>query len=137
MKKFLTALTAILAVVVMAFALAACSGDKSGSIKKAFEKDGYEITVIKPEDSDLLKGMLSEEQQKDLSKYEVFTCVKKNTLGLPVHSATVFKFPSKDDIIEAAGQEEYDEAVNSGLINGNCALYFTIDKDVINIFKNA
>lgn len=135
MKKFLTAMATILAVVVMALTLAGCS-DKSGSIKKAFEKEGFEVSAVKAEDSELLKEILTDEQEKDIDKYEVFSCLKKNGL-LDTQSATIIKFPSKDEIIKAIGQEKYDKAVESGLINGNCYLLLPLGKDVVNIFKNA
>ncbi|MDE7163182.1 MAG: hypothetical protein K2O44_03780 [Clostridia bacterium] len=130
MKKFLTAMATVLAVVVMAFTLAACS-DASGSIKKAFEKEGYTVTAIKAEDSKALMSLLDDEQKKDASKYEVFTCTKS------LQSATVVKFPSKNDIIDVIGQDAYDKAVDGGLINKNCYLLVPLGVDVINIFKNA
>lgn len=134
-KRVFTAVATLLAVVVMAVMLAACA-DKAGSIKKAFEKQGYTITTVKAEDSAELQEMLTEEQKKDINKYEVFTCTKKNGFT-DSHVAMVFKYPSKDEIIKSIGQEEYDEAVDSGFVNGNCFLTFTLDKDVIDIFKNA
>ncbi|MDE7087847.1 MAG: hypothetical protein K2O67_06615 [Clostridia bacterium] len=131
MKKFLAALTTALAVVVLALTLTACS-NKSGSIKKAFESEGYTVTAVSGNDSKELKELLSEEQQKNAEKYEVITCKK----GL-VHNALIFVFPSKDDLVEALGQDTYDSMVESGMINGNCYLVFTIDTEVIEIFKKA
>ena len=131
MKKFLAALTTALAVVVLALTLTACS-NKSGSIKKAFESEGYTVTAVSGSDSKELKELLSEEQQKNIDKYEVITCKK----GL-VHVAIVFVFPSKDDLVEALGQDTYDSMVESGMINGNCYLFPTIDSEVIEIFKKA
>lgn len=137
MKKFLTAMATILTVVVMALTLAGCS-DKAGSIKKAFEKEGYTVSAIKAEDSEWLQSHLSDEDKKDIDKYEVFTCTKKD--GLLSASATVIKFPSKDKLAETVGQSTYDSAVESGLVNGNCYLVLPLGLDakgIIEIFKNA
>lgn len=136
MKKFFAAMATVLAVVVMAFTLAACS-DASGNVKKAFEKEGFTVTAIKAEDSELLMDLLNDEQKKDVSKYEVIYLEKQGSTILGNQSATVIKFPSKDTIIESIGQDAYDKAVEGGLINKNCYLLLPLGKDVVNIFKNA
>lgn len=129
MKKFLRALIVVLAVVVMATLFTAC-GDKSGAIRRAFEKEEYEVTVVNGADSEELKDWLSEDKVDEIGKYEVMTCTK----GLNI--AVVFKLPSKDDIVENLGQEAYDEAVENGFVNGNCFL-ISISPDAVEIFKNA
>lgn len=139
MKKYLKTLSIAMLVAVCAIvvAFAGCS-DKAGSIKKAFEKDGYTVTEVKAEDSDVLKGLLSEEEQKDISKYSVIQCSKKD--GLSSASATVIVFPSADKIKEVLGSDIYDSAVESGYVNGNCYLVLPVslspDK-IVKIFKNA
>ena len=129
MKKFLKLLFIALAVVVIA-AFAGCS-DKSGAIKRAFEKEGYEVTTINGADNETLKSWLSDEKLDEIGQYEVITCSKSL-----LDSAIIFKCPSKDAIIENMGQEEYDKAVEDGLINGNCYL-FTLAPGAAEIFKNA
>ena len=129
MKKFLKSLLIVLAVAVMAVMFAGC-GDKSGAIKRAFEKAEYEVTVVNGADSEELKEWLSEEKIDEIGKYEVMTCTKS------LNVAVVFKFPSKDVIVENLGQEEYDKAVESGYVNGNCFL-ITLSSDAKEIFKNA
>lgn len=138
-KRVFTAVATLLAVVVMAVTLAACA-DKAGSIKKAFEKQGYTITTVKAEDSAWLQSNLSEEQKKNINDYEVFTCSKQGEIFIDGKSATVIKFPSKDDIIEAIGQDKYDNAVDTGYVNGNCYLVLPLGLNpdvIVDIFKNA
>lgn len=135
MKKFLRALIVVLAVVVMATVFAGC-GDKSGAIKRAFEKEGYEVTVVNGADSETLKSWLSDEKLDEIGKYEVMTCTKSDGILSALDTAVIFKLPSKDDMVENLGQEAYDEAVESGYVNGNCFL-FSLSKDSLEIFKNA
>ena len=130
MKKFLRALLVVLAVVVMATVFAGC-GDKSGAIKRAFEKEGYEVTVVNGADSETLKSWLSDEKLDEIGKYEVM--IVKSGL---VPAATVFKFPSKDVIVENLGEEAYNDAVERGFVNGNCFIISMLP-DSLEIFKNA
>lgn len=129
MKKFLAALSTALLIVVLALTLSGC--DNSGKIQKAFEKEGYEVTVTKADEDSTLLSMLDDEQKKDISQYSIITCKK----GL--HVASIIKFPSANTIKESVGESDYDKLVESGFVNGNCYLVFTIDTEVIGIFKNA
>ena len=139
MRKYLKILSVAMLVAVCAIALAfaGCS-DKAGSVKKAFEKEGYTVTEVKAEDSDILKSLLSEEEQEEISKYSVIQCSKKD--GLSSASVTVVVFPSADKIKEVLGDDQYDKAVESGFINVNCYLVLPLslspDK-IVEIFKNA
>lgn len=135
MKKFLKSLLIVLAVAVMAVMFAGC-GDKSGAIKRAFEKEGYEVTVINGADSETLKEWLSEEKVDEIGKYEVITCTKSDSILSALDTAVIFKCPSKDEIVENLGQEAYDKAVESGYVNGNCFL-FSLSNKSLEIFKNA
>ena len=131
----LVALSLVLVMSVLAFA--SCGG-KEGSIKAAFEGEGYTVTTVKAEDLDTIsKGMLEsflKELGEDVKNYEIMTCTK----GMSI--AIVLKFPSENDLKSAltveGNTEVYDEAVEEGLINGNCLL-LPLDEDVIDIFKNA
>lgn len=135
MKKFLKSLLIVLAVAVMAVMFAGC-GDKSGAIKRAFEKAEYEVTVINGADSETLKEWLSEEKVDEIGKYEVITCTKSDSILSALDTAVIFKCPSKDEIVENLGQEAYDKAVESGYVNGNCFL-FSLSNKSLEIFKNA
>lgn len=137
MKKFFKAAIAAIAVVILACAFVGCS-DASGKIQKAFEREGYTVTAVKAEDSPELQNYLSDEQKKDINKYGVLNCTKRDGLNSAV--VVIIKYPSKDEIIEGIGQENYDSAVENGLVNGNCYLAVPGSLNpskVIEIFKNA
>ena len=133
MKKFLAAISTALLIVVLALTMAGC--DNSGKIQRAFEKAGYEVTVTKAEDNKDLQNLLDEEQKKDINSYAIISCVEKE--GLIKQSALIFKFPSADTIKEVLGEDGYNKAVESGLVNGNCYLFLPLGTDVVDIFKNA
>lgn len=135
MKKFLRGALIVIAVVVMAVMFAGC-GDKSGAIKRAFEKEGYEVTVVNGADSETLKEWLSDEKVDEIGKYEVITCTKSDSILSALDTAIIFKCPSKDDVVENLGQDAYDKAVESGYVNGNCFL-FSLSNKSLEIFKNA
>lgn len=128
MKKVLTAISMVLLVVVLAMTMTGC--DKSGKIKKAFEKEGYEVTVVNSKDSTVLSELLTEDQKEDIDKYEVIVCKKL------LSSATIIKFPSANDLKEVLGEDAYNKAVEAGLVNGNCYLALPLG-NVVDIFKNA
>ena len=129
MKKFIKILLVALTVAVMAVMFVGCS-DKSGAIKRAFEGEGYTVTAVNGADNEQLKSWLSDEKLDEIGKYEVITCTK----GLL--SAVIFKCPSKDSIIDVLGQEAYDSATESGLVNGNCYM-ITLVPEAVEIFKYA
>jgi len=147
MKKVLVFLLASL----LLLSLVSC-GDKSGSIKKAFEKADYEVASLSGDDEDA-KGViallgLNEEQKEDIAKYEIILCNEKeeaSTAGglggfleniggaidgaLP--DAVIIKFPSASDLKDFLTVEDkdgnkdtslFDKANDNGLINGNCYL---------------
>lgn len=135
MKKFLRGLMVVLTVIVLATCFAGC-GDKSGAIKRAFEKEGYEVTVINGADSEQLKNWLAEDKVDEIGKYEVITCTKSDSILSALDTAVIFKCPSKDEVIENMGEDAYNKAVESGYVNGNCFL-FSLSKTSLEIFKNA
>lgn len=140
MKKLVKIFSVALLVVVLAVAFAGC--DKSGSIKKAFESEGYTVTTVDADNSGistLLGSALDDEQKELLEKYELLLCSKT----LPV--AIVVKFSSAKEIKDFLTVEDsdgnkdtsvYDETKDAGYINGNCYL-ITLSKDALEIFKNA
>lgn len=131
MKKFLKAMTAVLAVVVLAFALVGC-GDKYGSIKKAYENDGYSITETKVSDYETqLKTFISNEKYEDIKDCKLLVASKG------VVAAFVVTFGTVDDMKEFYGSDDnYNDAVKDGNVNGNCML-LTISSSAREIFKNA
>jgi hypothetical protein len=160
MKRILVFLTAALLIL----SLASCSGDKAGSIKKAFEKADYEVTTLSGSDDKakavLAMAGLSEEQKKDVEKYEIIVCNKKTeqstqgglggfleniggAIDGAIPNAIIIKFPSADDlkdfltIVDTDGTKIttlYEKAVEDGKINGNCLLLVggTAEKDIFN-----
>lgn len=129
-KNFVLVLTTALLVLVMSLGLVACG--KSGSIKKAFEKEGYTVTTANKDTNDLTKALYanaSEDNKKVLDKSEIILVSK----GL--HIGIIVKFPSTSDLKDFLG-DSYDKSVESGLVNGDCTIT-SIDPEVLKIFKNA
>ena len=137
MKNIIKLVALSLVLVMSVMALASC-GDKAGAVKSAFEGEGYTVKTVKTEDlDDITKSIVEavlEELGEDVKGYEIMTCTK----GLSI--AIVLKFPSENDLKAAltidGDASMYDEGVAEGMINGNCML-LTMDKDVVEIFKNA
>lgn len=135
-KRILVLLTAL----VLVFSLASC-GDKSGSIKKAFEKEGWTVKTVNADDTGvktILEILLSDEQIEKASEYEIILC----TNGI-LNSAIVMKFPSSGDLKDFLTVEDedgkkdtsaYDKAKENGTINGNCLL-ITMSSEAKEIFK--
>ena len=125
MKKFICGLSMALLTVILALALTGCS--KAGNIKKAYEDAGYTVSSNSATEEDLKGAGFSDEDAKDASSYEIFIVYDKLTGKVPV--ATYIKCPSADKIknnmttTKDDGSKDtsaYDEAVESGLINGDC-----------------
>lgn len=133
MKKFLKALTAVLAVVILAVALVGC-GNKYGSIKKAYEKEGYEISeLIVSEKESELKTYISTEQYDKIKDGKLLTCTKSALLF-----AFVVTLGSTDKVKDFYGSEDkYNKAVEDGYVNGNCILLVGSTSAVREIFKKA
>lgn len=131
MKKFIKAFTAVLAVVVLAFALVGCS-DKYGSIKKAYENDGYSVTETKVSDYETtLKTFMSDEQYEDIKDCKLLVANKG------IAAAFVVTFGTVDDMKDFYGSDDnYNNAVKDGYVNGNCML-LTLSSSAKEIFKNA
>ena len=131
----------LFAALVMVFGLASC--DKSGNVKKAFEKEGYTITVVNADNTivnSVLKMFLNEEQMKEAANYEIMLATK----GLSSQAA-IIKFPSSKDVKtfftveDSEGKKDttnYDKAKEDNTINGNCVI-FTMSSEAKDIFKKA
>ena len=140
MKKFLKFLSSALLVVVLAFALTGC--DKSGSIKKAFENEGYTVSVVDAENSgvaSLLSSSLTKEQQEDLEKYEIISCSKTLSVAVIIKCGSEGELKDFLTVEDSEGNKDtsaYDKAKENGNINGNCYL-ITLSSGAKEIFKNA
>ena len=98
MKKVLTAICSALLIAVFALTMAGC--DKSGSIKKAFEKEEYTVTTVNADNSTvqtILKAALTEDQVNKVNEYEIILCVGKG-LNAVTGSGVVIKFPSSGEL---------------------------------------
>lgn len=144
MKKVLKSVLALSLACFMLLALVSC--DKSGSIKKAFEKEGYTVTSVKADDESiqpLLKLLLNEEQMKKVGEYELILCTPDGLLNA-TNLALIIKVPSSSDLkdfltTETDGKKDtssYDKAEKEGWINGNC-LILTLGSGAKDIFKKA
>lgn len=127
MKKFtrIFALTLVLSLVLLS--LASC--DKSDSIKKAFEEEGYTVSVIstKNEKAEAIFTLLgyTEDEIEEISEYELIYCSN----GI-LKSALIVKYPSagelKDELIDEGSKAYYEEEKDDGKIRGNCHLIYGI-----------
>ena len=140
MKKSVIKVLCLTFVVIMVFSLVSC--DKSESIKKAFEDEGYTVSAVSADDSvvmGVIKTMLTDEQIERLDSYEIISCVN----GLNI--AIIVKCPSSGDIKDFLTVEDedgkkdtsaYDDAKDDGTINGNCII-FTLSSKAKEIFEKA
>ena len=139
MKKLLVGIVTTLLAVLLCCSLAGC--DKSGNIKKAFEDEGYTVTIVDT-NNDTAKGLLSaaltKEQVEKVGEYGIYLCTGK------LVPAIYIKFSSSSELkdfltVEKDGNKDtsaYDTAKEKGFINGNCYLLPTVGKP-LEIFKNA
>ena len=139
MKKLLVGIVSTLLAVLLCCSLAGC--DKSGNIKKAFEDEGYTVTIVDT-NNDTAKGLLSaaltKEQVEKVGEYGIYLCTGK------LVPAIYIKFSSSSELkdfltVEKDGNKDtsaYDTAKEKGFINGNCYLLPTVGKP-LEIFKNA
>ena len=128
LKRILMFITAAL----MLLSLASC--DKSGSIKKAFEKENYEVASIAGSDEGFQSALawipdLTEEQKEAIKEYEIIAVNKKeeastnssaigsffenlgNAVDGAIPDAVIVKFPSAGDLkdfltIEKDGEKD-------------------------------
>lgn len=143
MKLFRTILALSLACL-MLVTLVSC--DKSGSVKKAFEKEGYTVSTVNADNESiqsLLKILLNEEQIKKVGEYELILCTPEGILNA-ANLSLIIKVPSSGDLkdfltTETDGKKDtsaYEKAEADGLINGNC-LILTFGSEAKEIFKKA
>lgn len=127
MKKFTRILTLALVLSLALLSLASC--DKSGSIKKAFEEEGYTVNVISAENEKAaaiftLLGY-TEEEIDEIEEYELIYCSNGFT-----KSALIVKYPSsgelKEELVDDGDTTYYDKQKADGKIRGNCHLIYGI-----------
>ena len=138
MKNVLKKIVSVALICVMMLSLVSC--DKSEALKKAFEKEGYEVTVVdstNPVINTIAKVMLNDEQVEKLADYEMILC--KKTLDV----AIIVKFPDSAELKSFLTVENkdgtkdtaiYDELKEEGFINGNC-LCLNVSSDAESIFE--
>ena len=152
MKSTLKRILVILTAAVLLLSLASC--DKSGSIKKAFEKEEYTVTVYAGSDEKaqavLTLMNLNEDQKKNIADYEIIVVNAPSDgglLGIDLSTLTpdaiIVKFPSSGDLKDFLTIEKddgtkdtslYDKAVEAETIKGNC--WFAMgDNDAKAIFN--
>ncbi len=124
MKKITKVLSLCLLATLLLASLTSC--DMAGSVKAAYEKEGYTITTVKTDNAEAkalftLAGY-SEEEIEELSQYELILCTKGFS------SALVIKFPSsgalKSFLTDGEDTSAYDKAKDEKQIRGNCLLVY-------------
>lgn len=130
MKKVLSVISLVLVAFV---ALTACAA--KGGVQKNFEKEGYTVETVKYDDMNatvksMIAGSLTEDQKKNLAKYEVMVCNK----GL--NFAVIVVFPSAGDLKKFLTDSDgnttaYDKAKDAKQIRKECWLLIG-DTDVFN-----
>ena len=150
MKTVLKNVVLILTAVALLVSLASC--DKSGSIKKAYEKADYEVAAYAGDSEEGKKfakiAGLTDEEKEELADYELIIVNKKADdsktgldgiiadLGTLIPDAIIIKFPSAGDLKDFLITEDedgnkdtsaYDAAKEAAKINGNC--YFVFGDD--------
>ena len=129
-------IVAVLCIAIMSlFALVGCNANER--IKKNFENVDYKVTATKiTEDSDAydtLVGLYGKEDAKDYIGYEWITVKKDGILNL-LNSGTILAYPSASVLKEKLG-DDYQDAVDAGLVNGNCYLIVYLSDDVKEVFN--
>lgn len=126
MKKRSLLLTCMLLVVTLALALCGCSS--YGSIKSAFEKEGYTVTDASNEDI-----------EKYLDEQGANVCHVHFASKTASH-ALIFEFNSTKDMEEQINKSETLNGIikdlqKSDLVNGNCCIV-SISPEALKIFRD-
>ncbi len=133
MKKGIKIVSALCLIFVLLFALSGCNANDK--IKKNFEDAGYNVSSTKVEEGndayDALVAIYGEEDAKGYIGYEWISVSKEGFANIG-KSGTILCYASANDLKEKLG-EDYQEAVDNGLVNGNCYL-ITVSNDVKEIF---
>ena len=140
MKNVWKKIVSVALICVMMLSLVSC--DKSEALKKAFEKEGYEVTVVdstNPVINTIAKVMLNDEQVEKLADYEMILCKKTPNVAIIVkfpNSAELKSFLTVENKDGTKDTAIYDELNEEGFINGNC-LCLTVSSDAQAIFEKA
>ncbi len=148
MKKKLTAIfTALTLVVVMLATLCGCSS--YGSIKSAFQKEGYEETDLSEKYESSVTAIMGNDYKETVSVH----CLKKESdeddgiLGAIAGSigyVVIIEFKSnsdmeeylKDKVSADEAEEVYDKLQELDTVNGNCFLVVSTLPEGYSIFKS-
>jgi len=143
MKKSVRILALVMAALMLTVSLASCfGGSKADAIKKAFEKEDWEVTTIGSDDT-LVKAMISampEEQQEKMEKYELIWVQKglETALIIKCSSAKDLKdFLTVEDKDGKKDDSAYEEAEEEGYINGDCFIIPITSTKAQEIFAGA
>lgn len=145
-KKLISIFTAVSLVLVMAFALCACSS--FGGIKKAFEKAGYEEVEATEAQKESIKELVGEDYDSKVS-FHVFQKQDDSgsilgSLGAALDVAIIVEFKKNEDLVEAMnkdlGEENVKEAYNKlqelDTVNENCVI-ISVSPAALKVFKDA
>ena len=137
MKRFISVLACVMLAVVTAVSLCACS--TFGSVKKAYEKEGYEEVEVSDEAKKQYENSEDYKKIKDVVTIHIF---KKGLLEW----AIIAEFKSTKEMEEALKEHVtaedakniYDELQKQPYISGNCMLlnYLLITPGAYEIFKS-
>lgn len=143
MKKTIKILALLLVLVMSVVCLASCS--TYGSIKKAFEKEGYTLQnadnepekTIKTDDGEITYIIHTFQKEAESTGNVVGDILGGIAQG--ASTAVVWEFSSDKDLAKAVEESEtlkgiIKDAQNSDYINGNCVLT-TINPEAVEIFK--
>ena len=136
MKKTIRITAIVLALVLCVLTLASCSSFRS--IKRSFEKNGYELTSSDNEKT----GEIKTEDGTLTYTIHVFQREGTGLLGNlteALSTAIVWEFDSDKDLEKALESSEeikavLEDAAESDFVNGNCVL-MTINPDAVKIFN--
>lgn len=152
-KKAITIVSALALVIVLLMGLCAC-GSTYGSIKSAYEKEGYQEFTLREETKDAIEqalGVKEEDlEESDATIHFLTTADIKEDDNLIVllaklgtaKSAVICEYTSGDKLVEALQdrltdeeiKNAYDELQKLDEVNGNCFLILG-DKDVFKSTK--
>lgn len=132
-KKFVVVITSLTLIVFMLSMFCACSS--YGSVKKAFEKEGYTESESVQSYQSQIKEAIGENNEDACTVH----LMVKDTLKV----ALILEFKSTDkmeEVIEESATLKgmIQDIQKSEIVNGNCVLFFyTPLTEALTIFKNA
>ena len=139
-KKLGIVVTALALIVVMVATLCACS--TYGSIKSAFKKEGYTEVEMTDTQKEQVKSAIGEEYAEKVTIHVLSKESDGSLLGQLASAAStaiIIEFKSKDDIVDAIGEENAEDAYEKlqklDTVSGNCMI-ISVSPDALKIFKS-